>query len=215
MTSYKSLKLGAWLPMHGGLKELPVAGAVSIRPRLLNGSGGVAGEFEFEWDGVKFDSPNVPYAAVGGMFAVGGLTRRRPENLTSNLDSLYSLSTVLQAYYALEYAFDDARHRFTIHAGATYHRITLNQQNSEGLQPAGPTQSFVDPFLSIEYKNQRVDWFKLSAQYSRLVMLGAWAEIIPYFVFAEVKFSAVVGREPEPWEYPSYLYGTIGINFDF
>jgi hypothetical protein len=215
MASYKSLKLGAWLPLHGGLKEIPVAGSLKIRPRLLNGSGGVAGEFEFEWDAVKLRSPHVTYTAVGGSFAVGGLTKRRPELLTSNLDSLYSLSTVLQAYYALDYAFDDDRHRFTIHLGGTYHRVTLNSQRDGGIQPSGPTESFVNPLLSFEYKNQRIDWFRLSAQYSRLLMVGAWAEIIPYFVFAEVKFSSVVGRDPKPWEYPSYLYGTLGINFDF
>jgi hypothetical protein len=215
MASYKSLKLGAWLPIHGGLKEVPVAGSLTVRPRLLNGSGGIAGEFEFEWDEVRFDSPHIPYTAVGGTFAVGGLTKRRTDLLTSNLDSLYSLSTVLQGYYAFDYAFDDERHRFNIHMGVSYHSVTLNRQDEKGIQAAGPTESFIDPLVSFEYKNQRVDWFKISAQYSRLVMLGAWAEIVPYFIYAEVKFSAVVGREPKPWEHTSYLYGTLGINFDF
>jgi len=213
--SYKSIKLGAWLPVHGGLTEVPVAGSLTLRQRLLNGSAGIAGEFEFEWDAVKLNSQHIPYTAVGGTFALGGLTRRRPDNLTPNLDSLYSLSTVLQGYYAFDYAFDDERHRFNIHMGMSYHQVTLNRQREGGIQPAGPTQAFIDPLIRFEYKNQRIDWFKISAQYSRLLMLGAWAEILPYFIYAEVKFSTIVGREQKPWEHTSYLYGTLGINFDF
>ena len=66
-----------------------------------------------------------------------------------------------------------------------------------------------------EYRNLGADWFRLSAQYSRMLSLGAWAKIVPRYVFAEVKYSTVLLRNPKPWEQSDYLYATLGFNFDF
>jgi hypothetical protein len=46
-------------------------------------------------------------------------------------------------------------------------------------------------------------------------MLTGWAELIPPFIYAEVKFSTVAFRNPDPWEHKTYVSGTLGFKFDF
>lgn len=211
---YKSLKLGAYLPIHGGLFESNAERPLSLKPRLLNGSTGATGSFEFEWDLVKLHSENVTYGAIGGAFAVGSLDRRRPEYLTSNLDSLYSITTMLQAYYAFNYLFDDEK-ILNAKIGGIYHTVALNRFAENEILRYGKSQKNFSPYIFVEYKNAGADWFKLNATYSRLLMLGAWAEIVPQYVYAEVKYSTALLRSPKPWEQKYYLYGTLGFNFDF
>lgn len=215
LAGYKSIRLGAYLPLHGGLFETnPADRPLSLKPRLLNGSTGVAGSFEFEWDLVKINSSSITYGAIGGSFAVGSLDRRRPEYLTKNLDSLYSISTMLQTYYAFNYNFDGEK-VLNSRVGVTYHRVTLNRYIVDEIYAYGDAQKFITPLISVEYGNLGADWFRLNVQYSRLLTLGAWAEIVPRYVNAEVKYSTVLLRETKPWEQNYYLYATLGFNFDF
>jgi hypothetical protein len=46
-------------------------------------------------------------------------------------------------------------------------------------------------------------------------MFGAWAEVVPEYVYAEVKYSTPLWRDAKLWEQSYYLYGTLGFNFDF
>jgi hypothetical protein len=215
MAGYKSIQLGAYLPMHGGVFETnPADRPLSLKPRLLNGSSGVTGNAEFEWEAVKINSPRVSYGAIGGSFAVGSLDRRRPEYLTANLERLYSITTIVQSYYAFNYKFDDEK-VLNARVGATFHRISLNKFVDDEIYAYGNGQNIVTPLVSAVYRNVGADWFTLSAQYSRLLSLGAWAEIVPKYIYAEVKYSTVLLREPREWEQKYYLYATLGFNFDF
>jgi hypothetical protein len=203
------------LPLHGGLSEVKIARPLNLQPRLLNGSVGGAGEFEFEWDALKINSPHFPYGAVGGMFAVGSLDKRRGDLLTSDWNNLYSISTILQGYYAFDYLFDEQKQNLNVHLGISFHRVSRSKVDGDQIVKAGDPEDFVDPLIRVEYKNQRIDWFKLTGQFSRLLMLTAWAELVPYFMYAEVKYSRVVFSDRKPWEHDYYVYGTIGFNFDF
>jgi hypothetical protein len=212
---YKSLRLGAYMPMHGGVFETnPNERPLSLKPRLLNGSTGATGGFEFEWDLVKLNSSHITYGALGGSFAVGSLDRRRPEYLTSNLDSLYSINAMVQAYYAFNYKFDDEK-VLNAKVGGVYHTVSLSKYVDEEIERHGKLRKVFTPYLAVEYRNLGADWFKLNATYSRMLMLGAWAEIVPQYVFVEVKYSTVLLRQTKPWEQNYYLYGTLGFNFDF
>lgn len=221
MGSYKSIKLGAWVPINGGI-DPPTSGPtrlITSTTRLLNGSDGIVGEFEFEWETIRIASESFPYAALGGRFAFGGLSGRRDEYLTSNLDSLYYISAVVQGYYAFDFLFDEKRQNLNVHLGASYHKVNLGKavvvDGKYSIFKAGEPESFIDPFIRIEYRNYRYDRFRVTAQYSRLVMFIGWAEIVPPFIYAEIKFSAVVFRKPRLWEHKSYVYGTLGVKFDF
>ncbi len=215
MAGYKSIQLGGYLPMHGGVFETnPAERPLSLKPRLLNGSSGVTGSFEFEWDAVKINSARFTYGSIGGSFAVGSLDRRRPEYLTFDLNNLYSITTILQAYYGFNYQFDDEK-ILGMRTGVTYHRVTLNRYVGDEIYRYGEAETFITPLISAEYRNLGADWFKLNAQYSRLLSLGAWAEIVPRYVYAEVKYAAPLFRTPRPWEQWYYLYATLGFNFDF
>lgn len=221
MGRYKSIKLGAWVPVHGGLDKPPTSAtqAVTGRPRLLNGADGIVGEFEFEWETIRINSDAFPYAALGGRFAFGGLTGRRDELLTRNLDSLYFISQVVQGYYAFDFLFDEKRQNLNIHVGASYHKVNLGKaiavDGKYFVFKGGEPETFIDPLVRIEYRNYRFDRFRVTAQFTRLFMVSGWAEVIPPFIYAEVKFSAVVFREPRPWEYKTYTYGTLGFKFEF
>jgi hypothetical protein len=221
MGCYKSLKLGAWVPINGGFEKrsADLSKIVTRTTRLLNGSDGLVGEFEFEWETIRIGSESFPYAAIGGRFAFGGLSGRRDEYLTINLDSLYYISQVIQGYYAFDFLFDEKQQNLNVHLGAIYHKVNLGKavaiDGKYSIFKAGNPESFVDPYVRIEYRNYKFDRFRVTAQYSRLVMFTGWAEVIPPFVYAEIKFSAVVLRKPRVWEHDTYVYGTVGFKFDF
>jgi hypothetical protein len=221
MGSYKSLKIGAWVPINGGLEKPPQGGSevVTRTTRLLNGSDGIVGEFEFEWETIRINSESFPYAAIGGRFAFGGLSGRRDEYLTRNLDSLYYISSVIQGYYGFDFLFDEKRQNLNVHLGASYHKVNLGKaiavEGKYSIFKAGEPESFIDPYLRIEYRNYRFDRFRVTAQYSRLLMFTGWAEVVPPFIYAEIKFSTIVFRKPRPWEHDNYVYGTVGFKFDF
>lgn len=214
LAGYKSIELGAYLPLHGGLIETNHAERpLSLKPRLLNGSTGAAGRFEFEWDAVKISSSRFTYGGIGGSFAVGSLDRRRPEYLTNNLERLYSISALLQLHYAFNYSFDEEK-SVSARAGMTWHRVTMNRFLANEIYKYDH-ENFVTPVVALEYKNNGADWFRLNMQYSRLLSFGAWAEIVPRYINAEVRYSTVLLREVREWEHRYYLYATLGFNFDF
>ncbi len=222
MASYKSLKIGALVPVHGGLDgnaQQTGPQVITSTTRLVNGSEGLAGEFEFEWETIRINSESFPYAAIGGNFSFGGLSGRREEYLTSNLDSLYYISTIVQGYYAFDFLFDQKRQNLNVHVGASYHKVGLGQavvvDGKYSIFKGGEPETFIDPVVRVEYRNYRFDRFRVTAQFTRLLMVTGWAEVIPPFLYAEIKFSAVVLRNPRPWEQNSYVFGTIGLKFDF
>jgi hypothetical protein len=222
MGTYKSLKIGAWVPINGGLDKpsrTPGAQVTTSTTRLLNGSDGIVGEFEFEWETIRINSESFPYAAIGGRFAFGGLSGRRDEFYTRNLDSLYYIAAIVQGYYGFDFLFDQNRQNLNVHLGASYHKVGLGKavvfDEKFTIFKSGEPESFIDPFVRIEYRNYRFDRFRVTAQYSRLLMFTGWAEVIPPFIYAEIKFSTVVFRKPRLWEHQNYVYGTVGFKFDF
>ena len=222
MGTYKSLKIGAWVPISGGLENPSTSTAPKVitgTTRLLNGSDGIVGEFEFEWETIRINSESFPYAALGGQFAFGGLSGRRDEYYTSNLDSLYYISAIIQGYYGFDFLFDQMRQNLNVHLGASYHKVALGKavalDGKYSVFKAGEPESFIDPLVRIEYRNYRFDRFRVTAQFTRLLMFIGWAEIVPPFIYAEIKFSTVVLRNPRPWEHDNYVSGTVGFKFDF
>lgn len=221
MIAYKSIKIGGMVPINAGL-ERPSPGTsqvITSTTRLLNGSDGVVGEFEFEWETIRIQSESFPYAALGGKFAFGGLSGRRDENYTANLDSLYYFSAIVQGYYAFDFLFDEKQQNLNVQVGASYHKVNIGRaiviDGAYTVFKGGEPESFIDPYLRIEYRNYRFDRFRVTAQYSRLAMFVGWAEIVPPFIYAEAKFSAVVFRNPRAWEHKTYFMGTVGFKFDF
>lgn len=211
MVKYKSIAIGARLPVHGGLEDF----SLGLSTRLLNGSAGLGAEFEIEWDASRIPLDNFTYGGFGGSLAIGKLNDRRVALFTSDLDNLYSISTLMEAHYMFDYQFDRARQMLNVHLGFIHHTVTHRKLNEVGLVKGGEPQSFDHPYLTVQYKHQHIDWFKLSTRFSRLLMFSAWAEIVPSFLFVEVKYSTVLFRDPKPWENHSYLYGTLGLNFSF
>lgn len=211
MLSYRSIiKLGARLPVHGGLSDFDLG----LRERLINGSTGVGGEFEFAWDFLQPAWSNFSYGAIGGLFSTGSLGQRRPEYLTPDFSRLYSIPAVAQAYYAFDYLFDSARQNIAVRVGVSHYQVSVSKTSGLDIVKAGNSEKIWGPMIRIDYLNQRFKWFKLGAQYSNLLMLTAWTELLPRYIYAELKYSAVVGRDPKLWEHKNYIYGTLGFHFE-
>jgi hypothetical protein len=211
MIRYKSVALGGRLPVHGGLDDF----TLGFRTRRLNGSTGVCGEFEIEWDAIRIDSRNFTYGGLGGSFAIGTLGDRRPELVTPDPNKLYSIPSLLELHYSFDYQFNRSGQLLSAQVGISYHNVTTSKFRELEVIRIGEPESFVHPHIVLVYTHQRADWFKVSGQLSRLSLLSAWVELVPRFVFAEVKYSSVLFREHRSWEHSSYFYATIGINFDF
>lgn len=211
MVRYKSIAIGTRLPVHGGLDDL----ALGLRTRRLNGSTGLAAEFEIEWDLLKIRSNNFTYGGLGGSFSIGRLSNRRPELLTSDLQRLYSITHVAELHYTFDLQFDQTLQFLSVQAGIGYQRVSISRLEKVDIMKAGDDNAFVHPSIMVMYKHQRADWFTVRAQLSRLATISAWAELVPDFVFVEVRYAAVVFRQPRSWEHSSYLYGTVGLRFDF
>ncbi|MBX2991384.1 MAG: hypothetical protein KF749_09455 [Bacteroidetes bacterium] len=225
LASYKALKLGARLPVHGGKEDC----TPQVLRRLINGSTGVAGEIEIEWEELKvgeFQS----YAGIGGSFSIGELGKRRPEYLVgvrkteimgpdtvSYTDSLFSITSLGHFYYALDWLFDSDAQLLAFKLGAGAQRVVRGRYYDSSLDIEILEKYKPDffPYLSVEYRNQRVEWFALSAQYSRLLMVGAWAEYLPYFMFFDIKYSRVLRKDLRPWEKRDYFAATVGFKFSF
>jgi hypothetical protein len=161
--------------------------------------------------------PTPTYFAVGGVFSVGELGRRRPELLTQNWNRLFSVPNLAIGYIAFDYCYDSARQNIGLRVGAGYHQVSMSKFDTvtNGIGRLGEPVTYAHPFVSLEYRNERIDNFRLGALYSKLLMLSAWAEIIPNFVNVEVRFSTVLFRSPKEWEHKNYIYGTLGFTFDF
>ncbi len=211
MLRYKSVALGARLPVHGGLDDF----ALGLQTRRLNGSSGFAGEVEVEWDALRIQSKNFAYGGIGGSFAVGKLGNRRPELLTPDHQRLFSISDIVEVHYSFDYQFDRALQMLSVQSGVSYHRVTVNKLDQLDIVAGEKAKTFVHPRVSVHYRHQRADWFTLSAELSRLALLSARAELVPGFVFAEARYASVFLRDPQPWEHSTYFYGTIGLTFDF
>jgi hypothetical protein len=220
LLAWRGIRIGARLPVHGGLRDFNMG----LSQRLLNGSSGVTGEFEFEWDpfGLKASTPNnrILYSGIGGSFAACGMShRRRTDYLTENLDNLYSISTILQAYYAFDWQISsDPQHKLNVKCGASFHRVTQSKKLFEGgeIVPNGDPTDCFRPILAVKYYNQGADWFSVGAQLSRMLMISAWAEVVPKYLAVEIKYSTpLLPAKPEPWERTDYFYGTLVTSFDF
>jgi hypothetical protein len=211
MLRYKSIAIGTRLPVHGGLDDF----ALGLRTRRLNGSTGLAAEFEIEWDLLKIGSDNFTYGGLGGSFSIGRLSNRRPDLLTDDLQKLYSISHIAELHYTFDLQFDHALQLMIVQAGIGYHRVSVSKMENVDIVKADEARSFALPIITVAYKHQRADWFTVRGQLSRLATISAWAELVPGYVFAEVKYSSVIFRDPRPWEHPSYFYGTLGLRFDF
>lgn len=198
------------MPVHGGLSDFDLG----LRERLINGSTGVGGEFEFAWDFLQPAWSNFSYGAIGGLFSTGSLGQRRPEYLTPDFSRLYSIPAVAQAYYAFDYLFDSARQNIAVHVGVSHYQVSVSKTSGLDIVKAGNSEKIWGPMIRIDYLNQRFKWFKLGAQYSNLLMLTAWTELLPRYIYAELKYSAVVGRDPKLWEHKNYIYGTLGFHFE-
>jgi hypothetical protein len=139
-------------------------------------------------------------------------------------DSLFYLQ--LSAHAWVTYKLTESFLRgFYVSAGAGTHRInavTLGSKTDNPLAPktqdvnAEATFSYFDPLIKVGYVHtgDAGDEYGLSLQYCNTLLADGFVKLFPWLQL-EVKYSTIVGRDPEKWEWKDYVMVSPKIIFNF
>jgi hypothetical protein len=204
---YKRIKLGVQLPFAGGTANSPFFG-VRVKPRRLDGSYGVAGEFDF--------------AFVGGAFTLGG-RRTDVDGTFADPTSIYSIRTSAQIWYSYTLDINNKANLMRVKFGAGMHSISrdalvsVTGTSSSEIVPIDFTRYFWSPYIKIEFMNQQfTNRFGASVQYYKEWGLAtAWLEIISNTLRLEVKGAMPLLRSRQAWEPSNIVAVTIPYTISF
>ena len=211
MATYKRVKFGFEYPFHPGRFSSQVFPPFTIRGRMLNGTRGLVGEFDF--------------GAVGGSFSVTRLTEGDFGSLTDPNYFAY-ISTFAQAYYSFGISLNPTN-LVRVKVGMGFHRIREAQLVQTPLDPSGTqfTQSlslirqnqYGSPYLKFEYLNRDIpERFGASLQYyDYIILTTAWLEVVPNILRLELKYSWTILRDLRRWENTDFVMISPRIRFSF
>ncbi len=187
---FKRTKIGIQMPFAGGTASTGFLGA-SVKPRRLNGSYGVVGEFDF--------------AFVGGAFSVGD-RRRDADGTFADPNHIYSVRTFAQLWYSYTLNINNKANLMRVKFGAGMHSIAHDAVQKNEVMPIDRSRYFWSPYLKVEFMNQQFgNRFGATLQYYKEWGLAtAWLEIINNTLRFEVKGAMPLLRSRQEWE-PSHI----------
>lgn len=207
MAIYSQIKIGAHIPFKYGLESNTPAALTSFwKPRNLNGTYGVSGEFDWAFAGASF---------------LVGFPRTDTDGTFADTNNIYTLKTAAHLWYSFTVGINDNANLLRFKMGLGFEQISRDQlvrgtatTPSVIVQKEGP-RFFWGPYFKAEYMNQQfARRFGASVQYFRDWGLGLlWMEIIPEQLRIEAKFATSVVRARDPWE-PPYFF-TLSIPYSF
>lgn len=223
-------RLGIEWPLgESGASPFVISQGLQIRERKLVGAMAFSAEVKQDLGllpeqsgklhfGLEFRdafTPNIssfPSFASGPQFQTdqGGL------GINSAKDSLYYLALSAHAY--VQYKMPNQMlHGAYIQVGAGMHSIqpvTVGVPNralpNSGLPNTDlnfdDRQNFFDPFVKLGYVHtgESGDEYGISVQYCNTLLTDAWVNLFSWLQL-EAKYSTVIGRDPEPWEWKDYV----------
>lgn len=204
MALYNQIKVGGQIPFKWGTAA--TAGQLSSiwKPRGLDGTYGVVGEFDWAFAGGSFVI-GFPRSDVNGTFAD-----------TADTASIYTIRAAGQIWYSFTVGINNKANLLRIKAGLGIEHIghSLLIRGRDEIEPF-ENRFFWSPYFKAEFMNQQfARRFGMSVQYFRdIALLNLWLEIIPEQLRVEAKYSTLVIRTRDPWE-PPYFF-TIGIPYTF
>lgn len=196
MAILDQLKVGVMIPFRYGNNQASTVGPLTIRPRRLSGSRGVAAEYCHPWD----------QHSLSARFSVGEITEIGTPELYVDLNRSYYLHTVGQLFYSRELAFGGTKHLFTLSGGLGFHQIALAETELSGKVTASEKNNFLSPLAKIDYIHQGSTLYGIGLQYySGIFHFKGWLEVIKNFIFLDLQYYSPVLRETKPWE-QSYFF---------
>ncbi len=196
MALYKRIKLGVQIPFAGGTGGTTFLGA-RVRPRRLDGTYGVTGEFDF--------------AFVGGAFSFSN-RRSDTDGTFADPDNIYSIRTFAQLWYSYTLSINNKANLMRVKFGAGMHSVAHDALVENGTEkpaeitPIDQTRFFWSPYLKVEFMNQQFsNRFGASLQYYKEWGLATlWLEIINNTLRVELKGALPLLRSRSAWE-PSHF----------
>ncbi|MBI5470786.1 MAG: hypothetical protein HY961_00430 [Ignavibacteriae bacterium] len=194
MALYKRIKLGVQLPFAGATEGSTFLG-MRVRPRRLDGTYGVTGEFDF--------------AFVGGSFAFSN-RRTDTDGTFADPENIYSVRTFGQLWYSYTLSINNKANLMRVKFGAGMHSVAhdamVEREGRTEITPIDHTRFFWSPYLKVEFMNQQFsNRFGASLQYYKEWGLATmWLEIINNTLRIELKGAAPLLRSRSAWE-PSHF----------
>ena len=205
LATYKGIKLGFELPFTGGQGPSDAFPPFILRPRKLNGTRGLAGEFDF--------------GPFGGKLSFTRLTSDDLDALTDP-NNFYYITNYAQAWFSFGVGLTPSNFVRAKVGGGT-HRVN---QAMLGTAPDGSTdvvplstQDFFSPYLKFEYLNEDIaEHFRVSVQYYDVTLVStAYLEVVENLVGIELMYVWPLSADRPAWQNPEFLMITPHISVNF
>jgi hypothetical protein len=201
---YNQIKVGGQIPFKWGTEGRAGALATIWKPRQLNGTYGVVGEFDWAFAGGSF-LVGFPRSDIDGTFADA-----------SDTATVYTIRAAGQIWYSFTVSINNKANLLRIKSGLGVQQIGTAQliRGQSDIEPI-ESRFFWSPYFKAEYMNQQfARRFGMSLQYFRDIgLVNLWLEIIPEQLRVEAKFSTILTRDRDPWEVPYFF--TIALPYTF
>lgn len=204
---YKRIKLGVQIPFAGGTAGSSFLGA-GLRPRQLDGTYGVAGEFDF--------------AFVGGTFTLGN-RRKDVDGTFADPRNIHTIRTSATLWYSYTVSINNKANLMRVKFGAGMHSVSRDAlQPATGERPAeivptDRTRFFWSPYVKVDFMNQQFsNRFGASLQYYKEWGLATmWLEIVNNTLRLELKGAMPLLRSRAEWEPSHFVTLTIPYTISF
>ncbi|MFI5263722.1 MAG: hypothetical protein ACHQM6_04320 [Candidatus Kapaibacterium sp.] len=234
------VRIGLNFPLgDAGLTPFSLSGGLKIKERKLEGTQGFQAQIEQVLD-VLGNDKNAARLSVGGEFFqsftpsittlssragdTSGFNKYRTSYPTigpnGHKDSLFYLG--LSGHLWLTYAFGGGLRGAYLQAGGGTHRVNVVTIGTKGqpssntdLVDAGNTSQF-DPYIKIGFNHIAdggYDW-GMSFQYCNELLADGFVRIFTWLNL-EVKYAAVVFRDPKKWEWTDFFIVTPVLKLNF
>jgi hypothetical protein len=192
---FDDFKVGILAPLALGKSGPELTQPLTIRPRKLTGTKGVALEYD----------PAVFNGRLMARFSVGGLTGVTNPELLAGEGPVYTVHSVAQLTYARQVKFEGSG-QLTLRGGIGFHQVWTGEVASGGTIATTDKENFVSPILDLEYIHHGERQYGIGVQYySAILFARMWVEIIRDFVFVDLKYYTPAFRAAKPWEQPYFF----------
>lgn len=196
MVLLEQLKLGIIAPFTYGNGAPDHLEPLSIKPRKLTGSKGIAAEYNYPFQTEQ----------VSASFKIGEIRGITNPDLLASSSAIYALHTVAQLTYSRQEFLGGGRHLITLKGGVGYHQIVEGKFVADGSLAATRKVDFASPIIAADYVHQGDILYGAGIQYYNSVIFAkCWIELIKDFLFVDLKYYAPVFRDAKPWEQPYFF----------
>jgi hypothetical protein len=198
MVLYKRIRFGFELPAPFGQDAVEILSTFSLPKRLLSGTRGMVGEFDF--------------GSFGGFLSFSKVSKSDISTFT-NPNTFYYITNVLQGYYSLSFSMGFT-HFARVKVGVSQY-LVKQAHVAQVVTPQTTTQDIVEdgqanilgPYLKFEFVNDSYDeQYGGSIQYNDLTLMAtAWMNIVPKVFGLELKFASPLSKSHRDWRQTSFV----------